>query len=329
MPRSTPVLAADDVLRARYDAHTQGRYEVYYVTASLGEGRVAWLRWTLTAPPGGAASAAVWAVIFDPAQPRRFAGRNVFPAAAWRPLPQGGVAVGEATVTAGECRGEVHDADGRRARWSLRWTPTARPFAFFPAPLERMAATATYPMVVAPAARAAGHLELDGQRIEVRDGALEQSHLYGGRHAHRWGWLHALGFEDDPDGWLVGVWAVPQRAGGRLPAASSLALRHRGREVRAHGLGALRALRWEDVDAATTRCRGRVEGVGLDVTLTSDPRQVVGVTYHDPDGATVYCAHSGLTRLEGTIGDRAVGSLVCSAERGGRSALSPEVWHPL
>src|SRR5205807_2935474 len=98
-----------DADRARGGPGRRGWYEVYYVTAALPGGRGAWLRWTLHAPRSGDASTALWAVAFDTSRPRWFAARNQLPGSAWRPLDQGGVALGGAEVRPDGCRGEAVD----------------------------------------------------------------------------------------------------------------------------------------------------------------------------------------------------------------------------
>jgi hypothetical protein len=320
--------------RARGGPGRRGWYEVYYVTTALGDGRAAWLRWTLLSPRRGDASTAVWACAFDRAQPRWFAARNTFSGDAWHPLEGGGVVIGDAQVSAGGCRGGASDSEGRRMRWALEWQPAAEPFPFFPAPLERLAGSATYPIVTVPFARATGYVEVDGVRIECQGTPAQQSHLFGGRHAHRWGWVHALGFDDDPDGYLSLVWARPARLGGRTPPVSSIALRVAGRDLRAGGVRGLRRVLWGDGGGELVHFSARLDDVDVEGEVVVPTSSLTGVTYHDPDGAEVFCANTEVADLRLRLRDRggAVTTVTCLAacgfERGARTP-QPGIWQPL
>lgn len=320
--------------RARGGVERRGWYEVFYVTAALGGGRAAWLRWTLSVPRQGPASTALWACAFDRQRPRWFAARNQLDGTAWRPLVDGGVALGDARVSDGGCSGSAVDEGGRTMRWELEWQPLATPFAFFPAAMERLAGGATYPIVSVPIARAEGHVDVDGERIECEATPVQQSHLFGGRHAHRWGWVHALGFDTDPDGYLVLIWARAARLGGRTPPVSSIALRVGGRELRAAGFRGLRSVLWGDGGAGLVHFSALIDGVDIEGELEVPTDLLTGVTYHDPDGAEVFCANTEVADLRLRLRERdgAVQTVSCRAacgfERGTRTRPHG-VWQPL
>lgn len=304
------------------------------MTVALPGGRAAWLRWTLTAPRHGEPSTALWACGFDRRRPRWFAARTTLAGNAWRALPDGGVDLGDGEVRSDRCSGRVVDAAARVMHWELEWESLAAPHPFFPAALERLAGGATYPIVVTPMARARGFVEVDGERIECTGAPLEQSHLFGGRHAHRWGWVHALGFESDPDGYLALVWARPNRLGGHAPPASSIALRASGRELRAAGVRGLRSVLWGDGGGQIVHFSAVLDDVEVEGELTVPPELLTAVTYHDPDGSEVFCANTEVADLRLKLRERSGAAqtvrcdAACGFERGARQR--PEgVWHPL
>lgn len=317
--------------RARGTADSRGWYEVYYVTAALPGGRAVWLRYTLDCPTGADATTSVWGVAFDLTQPRWFAARTTMAAGHWQPREEGGVDIGPTWQVAPDaCSGAVRDSYGRRMRWELRWNQGPGPLSYFPERLEALARTSTFPIVCVPMARAEGTVEVDSEVIACDGVPVQQSHLFGGRHAHRWGWLHALGFDGDPDGFLTGVWAVPQRFSGRLPAVSSLLAGLHGEVFRS---SSLRALRWVDRGGDVVAFRGRAGRLRVDGTAVTRLDRLCGVTYQDPDGSSVWCSNTEVADLRVVVsnGGRAE-DLMCTAacgfERGSRVPQA-HVWRPL
>jgi hypothetical protein len=326
-PAAPPTLAEADRVR---DPGTPGWYEVFYVTASLGEGRAVWLRWTLLRPRGGEATCALWACAFGRGRERWFASRRTLDAGQWSPRAGGGVSVGASDLAPDRCAGETSDTSGRPMRWELSWTPVAEPATYFPPALEKAAGGATFPVAAVPLARASGWVDVDGERIDLEDVPLQQSHLFGGRHANRWGWVHALGFDDDPGGFLTLIWARPQRAGGRVPAASSLLVRVDGT---LHRSGGLRAVRWHDKGGDAVIFSGRAGDARVDGVVRAYSNRLTGVTYHDPDGTEVYCANTEIADLDATISvdgssRRVRCTTACGFERGARQPMA-SIWRPL
>lgn len=316
--------------RVRAVPGRRGWYEVFYVTVALGGGRAAWLRYAYVAPRAGEASAALWACAFDRSRPRRFAWRRSLAGSAWSPRPDGGVDLAGAGLGPLGCHGDVGDAEGRRMRWELRWDPLCEPFAYFPDGMERISGGATFPIAAVPVARATGVVEVDGESLDCDGALLEQAHLFGGRHARTWGWVHALGFDDDPEGMLTVIWARPQRLGGLLPAASALALRLDGR---LHRSSSLSAARWNDDGGGEVVFGGRADAAEIEGTVSVPVESLTGVTYHDPDGSTVHCANTEVADLDVVVRiDGAERRLRCAAacgfERGGRRPMDG-IWRPL
>ena len=100
------------------------------------------------------------------------------------------------------------DADGVRGeagplRYELRWTGTQPPLRHLPAGwLYRAPLPRTKLEAPVPDGHAAGRLVIDGRVLEVVGWRATVGHNWGAEHAERWVWLHASGFEDEPDAWL-------------------------------------------------------------------------------------------------------------------------------
>ncbi len=193
-------------------------------------------------------------------------------------LPMGRCIGGTTTVNSGTCFATPDDvlgewaASGHMLAWDLTWETLADPFPFFSPSLERASSSATFPIAAVPLARARGYVEVDGERIDCDGVPLQQSHLFGGRHAHRWG-------------------------------------------------------------GDAVRFSARADGARVEGTVFAAVQRFCGVTYHDPDGAPVYCANTGVAdlRLQVDAGGRRIertSTASCAFERGGRTPMT-QIYYPL
>lgn len=251
-----------------------GRYEVWYLTVA---GRF-WIRYSLRVPtdPDDDGEAALWLADFT-GTPRAL--KASFPIEELRALRAGWpLRLGPGLLGDTEAAGEI---DG--ARWRLTFTPEQHPFAYTRPALRRLGLASTEVVVVKPSLAISGFVELDGVRHELDAAPGQQAHLFGRRHADRWGWFHAT----LPGGrWVEGLVV-------KVPHLPRLAL-HASERGAANGLGAL-------VRTNAELAPGRVAVGPYLVEASRD--DFVGVTYHDPDGAEVFCYHAEKAILRGPDGE--------------------------
>jgi hypothetical protein len=252
----------------RWDGRA-GRYEAWYLTVA---GRF-WIRYSLRVPTDDSddGEAALWLADWTGETPR--ARKATFALDALR-TPGGGwpLELGPGRLTDTEATGEI---DG--ARWQLTFSAEQRPFAYT-RPIMRPVAS-TQNVVVKPSLAISGFVELDGVRHDLDAAPGQQAHLHGRRHADRWGWFHAT----LPDGrWVEGLVA-------KVPGMPQIAL-HATERGAANGVVSLFRTRAEAAP-------GRV--VAGPYTVEAAREDFVGVTYHDPSGAEVFCYHTEKAILRG------------------------------
>ena len=288
--------------RRRWDGRP-GHYEVWYLTLNHRPSRTgAWLRYTLEAPLGDEAHAALWFAHFDAREPQRTFGiHREFPIADMvaqeRPFA---LSLPGALLGHDRARGSLSGA-GHSAAWDLRWVPAARTHRQLPSLFYLRGGlggtTLLTPNLNVPMS---GSIEVDGRRFDLTSEPGGQTHLWGRKHAHAWAWGHCNAFEGRPDVAFEALTARLERRGRVLPPLTVLSL-HLGDEVlswnRLSGVATARGQYGTGLyrfSAVAPRCR-------LEGEFSCQPRDMVQAEYRDPDGQEVHCANTEIADLRLTL----------------------------
>jgi hypothetical protein len=248
-----------------------GRYESWFLSARDAEPgrqpRAVWIRHTTHRAAGARRdSAALWCTVFDPSGGSPAAVKQSVDA-----LP---------TEQAGPegFKGEAR-ARGRMAEWDVTLTRGGTPLRHLrPGVLYRLPLPRTKVEAPVPDGSASGQVVLDGARVDVVGWRATVGHNWGAEHAERWVWLHAAGFEDEPDTWLELALARVRVGGALTPWIANGAVCHAGQRFRLGGLARVAGVR---VAAAPGRLEAIVPGerVSVRVAVHADLYQTVGFKY--------------------------------------------------
>jgi hypothetical protein len=270
-------------------------YESRFIRANDPErARALWIRSTVLLPTAGAPVADSWVMLFDPDGSGNRALKQPHPVdqSDYRYDPWS-ARIGATSIDDQSALGSVSTAD-RSARWDLRIAPGAEP------PVKLLTGRgykAKFPtaktMVRHPLARFDGSVDLDDVSLDVAGWTGSVNHNWGRRHTPAYAFGQVCGFDGAPGSSLEVVTAHAAIGPVSLPAATLLVLRHDGRELAVrsvlatrHTRGRYRPWRWS--------FGARVDGVTVDGEVTSQPGDVIGLTYTDTDAESKYCYNSAL-----------------------------------
>jgi hypothetical protein len=282
-----------------------GHYEVWYVTATdPASGLGLWLRFTLRAALGGGGECALWCLVMDRAG-TRFARHAAFGLdrlqAATDPFR---LQVAGAELSDRGSAGAI----GADCAWELSWAPGPPPAGHVHPLLRRARLARTDLVLVHPALALSGSVRAGDRTLRLDGAAGGQAHLWGTEHAARWAWTHASDLRGvdgspRPDSFLDAVSAVVRRGGREIGPSTPVAARLLGDDLRV--TSPLRVARapsrfglssWHFEAAAGAR--------RLEAAVDAPRESLVGVTYHDPDGAPAYCYNSEVASLHLVVRDR-------------------------
>jgi hypothetical protein len=283
-------LDAERVLSA-----TTPYYESRYIRANDPERPQAlWLRETLLLPTAGDPVADVWVMVFDPDGAGNRALKEPYPIdAADYGYDDWTARIGAATIDDRSAQGVVTGGN-RSARWDLRITPgPEEPVKL----LTERGYNARFPtaktMVRHPLAQFDGQLELDDVRVTVDGWTGSVNHNWGTRHTPAYAFGQVCGFDDAPDTSLEIVTARAAIGPVLTPAATLFVFRHAGQEFAVRSIlgsmqthGRYRPFSWT--------FGGRVGEQMIEGEITTEPDDVIGLTYTDTDGGSKYCYNSAI-----------------------------------
>jgi hypothetical protein len=269
-----------------------GRYESWFLSARDAEPgrspRALWIRHTRHRAAGAAqGSAALWCTLFENGSPEAVKqSLSDFPDGAGAG-PHG-------------FRGEAR-ARGRMAEWELSLAGDEAPLRHLrPAALYRLPVPRTKLEAPLPDGIASGRVVLDGRVLEVVGWRATAGHNWGAEHADRWVWLHAAGFEDEPEAWLELTLARVRIGGATTPWIANGALSLRRDRLRLGGLGHVSGVR---VVAAPGRLEAIVPGERADIRVAvhADLDEIAAFRYAgvgaDPLAGEREVLHAGLAEV--------------------------------
>ena len=264
-------------------------YESRFIRANAaGAAQAVWLRETLLLPAVGQPSADVWVMAFDPSGNR----------ALKRSYPIDAADFGDDDWTARIATTSLDDTAAHGsvpdARWDLAITPggqqsvgllTDRAYqGRFPAAKTR---------VRHPLARFDGRLELAGLTVDVDGWTGSVNHNWGTRHTPAYAFGQVCGFDDAPDSTLEIVTARAAVGPVLLPGVTLFVFRHAGQEFAVRSLAG--SLHTHGRYAPFSWTFGaRVGEQMIQGEITTEPADVIGLTYGDTHGRPKYCYNSAI-----------------------------------
>ena len=295
-----------DANRLRWDGGP-GHYEVHYVSLTdRASGVGVWIRYTLLAPLDGPPACALWLLAMDPERPGEHVGRKAaFPAAELQSAAEPfRLTVGGAQLTDRGATGAFDDV-----AWDLRWEPNGPAHHHVHPLLERARIARTVLVLPHPDLAVQGTVSWADRGIELAGARGGQAHLWGSKHATRWAWLHCndLGRSG---AFVDGVSVVVPRFGRQIGPSTPVVGRFGGRDFAS--TGPLRVARNPSRFTLTSwEFEARERGRRLVGAVDARREDLVGVTYHDPDGERAYCYNTEVAslRLQVWEGERLVEEL--------------------
>ena len=290
-----------------------GHYEVWYVTfTDPASGVGFWIRYTMVAPlpeTGEQATCSLWLMAMDPADPGRNVGQKVsFPVSQLHATAEPfELRIGDATLTDHGMTGSLQQ-DGIASEWDLSWKPRLEAYGHVHPFLRRAKIAKTVLFLPHPGVGVRGSVQIGERRIDVAGAEGGQAHLWGSKHATRWAWAHCNDFTG-PDGrprddtFIDGVSVYVPRFGRQIGPNTPVVARIGGRDLLSVGpLAVTRNPSEFGLDHWRFEARAGRRKATCEVSARRE--DLVGVTYHDPDGELAYCYNTEVADLRLNLWER-------------------------
>jgi hypothetical protein len=282
-----------------------GHYEVYYLTLTdPGTGVGFWIRYTMVAPLSGRGdpTCSLWFMAMDPADPSRNVGEKIsFPIGELRAHSDPfSLEIAGAKLSDRGISGSIQ-ADGRSYSWGLAWEPRLPAYGHVHPALRAAKVAKTILFLPHPDVEVSGVVDIAGRRIEVSGARGGQAHLWGSKHASRWAWAHCSDFHDiegrpRSDTFVDGVSVFVPRFGREIGPSTPVVSRIGGRDLLS--ISPVAVTRNEsDFGLTSWRFEAATLRRKLRGAVTARREDLVGVTYHDPDGDLAYCCNTEVADL--------------------------------
>jgi hypothetical protein len=290
-----------------------GHYEVYYVTFTdpvTGVGF--WIRYTMVAPlpdTGEAPTCSLWLMAMDPKDPGANVGEKVsFPAAELTAESNPFRLRIDGSLLTDNGMSGAFERDGRRFEWELAWEPRLPAYGHVHPALRAAKIAKTILFLPHPDVEISGHVDLDGRRIAVDRARGGQAHLWGSKHATRWAWAHCNDFVDvggtRREAFVDGVSVFVPRLGREIGPSTPVVARVGEEDVLSIGPVAVQRNESE-FDLTSWRFEARGRRHKLVGQVRANKEDLVGVTYHDPDGELAYCYNTEVADMSLDLFERA------------------------
>lgn len=280
-----------------------GHYEVWYLTMTdpvTGIGF--WVRYTVVAPINGDATCSIWFICMDPADPASNIGeKKTYPISDFTgksdPFE---VKVGPCTLSDFGAKGEL-ESDRGTLSWDLEWKPDLPAYGHVHPVLQRLKIAKTVLYLPHADLEMSGRVSIGGRDIALERVKGGQAHLWGSKHASRWAWAHCNDLVDDSGrartDFIDGVSVFVPRFGRELGPNTPVVARIGGEDLAfINPIQVMRAKSDFDLTSWSFECKGLTRKVVGNVAARKD--DLVGVTYHDPDGELAYCYNTEVANMD-------------------------------
>jgi hypothetical protein len=230
----------------------------------------------------------------DPQDPARNAGHKVsFPVSEMHASPTPfELRIADARLTDEGMTGSL-EANGSRCEWDLKWEPRLPAYGHVHPFLRRAKIAKTVLFLPHPELEVEGHVQVGERRIDVAGATGGQAHLWGSKHANRWAWVHCNDFVGT-DGearngvFVDGVSVFVPRFGREIGPNTPVVARVGGADLMS--ISPLTVTRNpSDFGLDRWSFEARAGHRKLTGEVSARREDLVGVTYHDPDGELAYC----------------------------------------